>query len=90
MRWEGGRRVVLEFVVLSAMKTEIGPTVSYNCSTCLTRIVTDLHARCRPLPRTAESGAIGRLREGADGNRSPWVQRLIKGVACSAHRGSRP
>ena len=97
----GGRRVVLEFVASecyedgerrgerilarddSVVLTFVGPSL-------WTRIVQDLHARCRPdnshLPRLKLSDVfVKALTEIAES----WVQRLIKGaLMCSAHRGS--
>ena len=97
----GGRRVVLEFVASecyedgerrgerilarddSVVLTFVGPSL-------WTRIVEDLHARCRPdnshLPRLKLSDVfVKALTETVES----WVQRLIKGaLMCSAHRGS--
>ena len=97
----GGRRVVLEFVASecyedgerrgerilarddSVVLTFVGPSL-------WTRIVEDLHARCRPdnshLPRLKLSDVfVKALTEITES----WVQRLIKGaLMCSAHRGS--
>ena len=97
----GGRRVVLEFVASecyedgerrgerilarddSVVLTFVGPSL-------WTRIVQDLHARCRPdnshLPRLKLSDVfVKALTEITES----WVQRLIKGaLMCSAHRGS--
>ena len=97
----GGRRVVLEFVASecyedgerrgerilarddSVVLTFVGPSL-------WTRIVEDLHARCRPdnshLPRLELSDLfVKALTETVES----WVQRLIKGaLMCSAHRGS--
>ena len=97
----GGRRVVLEFVASecyedgerrgerilarddSVVLTFVGPSL-------WTRIVQDLHARCRPdnshLPRLKLSDVfVKALTEITES----WVQRLIKGaLMCSPHRGS--
>ena len=91
---DGGRRVVLEDVAMR--RYEIPPAVwrsvvlKFVSPALWTRIVTDLHARCRPdtshLPSLELSDVfVKALTEIVES----WVQRLIKGaLMCSVHRGS--
>ena len=89
----GGRRVVLERVALTS--DEVGNwadsvVFKFVRPALWTRIVTDLHSRCRPitshLPSLELSDVfVKALTEIVES----WVERLIKGaLMCSVHRGS--
>ena len=96
---DGDRRVLLEFIAFESYDEDDGERIlvredsvvlKFVGPTLWTRIVEDLHARCRPdnshLPRLELSDLfVKALTETVE-----WrVQRLIKGaLMCSAHRGS--
>ena len=94
---DGGRRVVLEFVAFEShedgeriVARDDSVVLKFVAPARWTRIVMDLHARCRPdashLPRLELSNVF--VKALTDIVES-WVQRLIKGaLMCSAHRGS--
>ena len=93
----GGRRVVLEFITFESyedgeriLARDDSVVLKFVAPALWTRIVTDLHARCRPdashLPRLELSDLfVKALTETVES----WVQRLIKGaLMCSVHRSS--
>ena len=95
----GGRRVVLEAVAFESYEDGESQRILARDDSVVyklvppalwTRIVTDLHARCRPLTSHLPSLELSDVfvRALTDVVES-WVQRLIKGaLMCSAHRGS--